>query len=117
MHSRSRRCDLSGQWVPVLAAAAIVMIITAASMFSASECLSSTPAFIALMSFHNLTKLDKYIKAEVCALCYSRSSHQCEGMMIITSAAKVSINMPSCTQALSICQLAARALVISGSMR
>ena len=35
-HRAPRRCDLSGQCAPVLAATAIVLVITAASMFSAS---------------------------------------------------------------------------------
>ncbi len=57
MHSQSRRCDLSGQWVPVLAAAAIVMIITAASMFSASKCLCRSPASLPFCHAYSLTHL------------------------------------------------------------
>lgn len=37
---KPRLCDLSGNWLPVLAATAIVMVITAASLYSASARLS-----------------------------------------------------------------------------
>lgn len=57
--SRSRRCDLSGQWVPVVAAAAIVMVITAASMYSASA-LSSNLLFSAPLPQFNLTRLSNH---------------------------------------------------------
>ena len=36
---KARLCDLSGSWLPVLTATAIVMVITAASLYSASACL------------------------------------------------------------------------------
>ena len=55
--SRPRRCDLSGQWVRVVAAAAIVMIITAASMYSASAPPMTSASLMAKHSGRSLTYL------------------------------------------------------------
>ena len=41
LYRRPQRCDMSGNWVPVLAATAIVLVITASAMYAQSK---SSPA-------------------------------------------------------------------------
>ena len=51
LYNRPQRCDMSGNWVPVLAATAIVLVITASAMYAQSEscpspCTASQTALI-----------------------------------------------------------------------
>ena len=52
LYRRPQRCDMSGNWVPVLAATAIVLVITASAMYAQSEsppalCTASQAALLA----------------------------------------------------------------------
>ena len=43
LYRRPQRCDMSGNWVPVLAATAIVLVITASAMYAQSKLFCPAP--------------------------------------------------------------------------
>ena len=79
LYSRPQRCDMSGDWVPMLAATALVLVITASSMYAQSE-------FALFRALHAVLLAGSIPKGFICRtyveLCTQAPSRHCRTLCV-----------------------------------